>query len=91
MKKKENNISLLLGVPGLIMQIAGTFVASAAQQQGGSPLIGNGISLVGTLLLISGLCFYAIAKGRSPLWGLMGLLSCIGLIVLAILKDESGE
>jgi hypothetical protein len=91
MKKKENNISLLLGVPGLILQIAGYFVTSAAQQQGAPTLIGNGLTLVGTILLISGLCFYAIAKGRSPLWGLMGLLSCIGLLVLAVLKDKSNE
>ena len=55
MKKKENNISLLLGVPGLILQIAGYFMTSAAQQQGAPTLMGNGITLVGTILLISGL------------------------------------
>ncbi len=45
--------------------------------------------LLGTVLLIIGLVYYAKAKGRHPAWGIMGLLSIIGLIVLALLKDRS--
>jgi len=45
------------------------------------------VMLVGTVLLIIGLAYYARAKGRHPAWCLMGFLSVIGLIVLACLKD----
>lgn len=47
------------------------------------------VTLVGTGLLIAGLAMYAKAKGRSPAWGLLGFLSIIGLIVLALLKDHA--
>ena len=54
-------------------------------------MLGLLVSLVGTGLLMAGLAFYALAKGRSPAWCLMGLLSIIGLIVLACLKDLAPE
>ena len=76
MIKRYNNISLLSGVPGLILQIAGRVI--------NEPLV----MLVGTILLMIGLAYYAKAKGRHPAWCLMGFLSIIGLIVLACLKDH---
>lgn len=91
MKKRENNLSLALGIPGLLMQVVGQYMSISATQQGAQPpVLASLITIGGTALLIAGLCFYAIAKGRTPLWGLMGLLSCIGLLVLAMLKDLSG-
>ncbi len=87
MIKRYNNLSLALGIPGLLMQIAGRFVGNTPQQL----LLGALVQLVGTVLLIVGLAFYAKAKGRSAAWGLMGLLSIIGLIVLALLKDEAPD
>lgn len=86
MIKRYNNISLALGVPGIIIQIVGNFVLQANQE---TPLgaLGGLVLLVGTALLISGLAYYAMAKGRSGWWGLCGFLSFIGLIILACLKD----
>ena len=78
-------MSFLFGVPGLVLQIAGRFVGDG-DVLSGLPLL---MSLVGTVLLIVGLGYYAKAKGRHLAWGLMGLLSIIGLIVLACLKDRS--
>jgi hypothetical protein len=46
------------------------------------------ISLAGTVLLIIGLGYYARAKGHSGWWGMLGLLSCLGLIILAFLPDR---
>ena len=40
---------------------------------------------------MSGLAYCAKAKGRSAKWCLMGLLSLIGLIVLACLEDLEKE
>ena len=41
-------------------------------------------------MVLVGFAYYAKAKGRNPLWCLAAFLSLIGLIILALLKDESG-
>jgi len=79
MIKKYNNISLAWGIPGIVLQIAGNVI--------GQPIV----LIVGTVLLMIGLAYYAKAKGRSAAWCLMGFLSIIGLIVLACLKDLEKE
>lgn len=81
---KYNNVSLSLGAPGLILQVVGNVLGAS------NPGLGGLLILGGTGLLIAGLAYYAIAKGRSGWWGLCGLLSIIGLIILACLKDRSG-
>ncbi len=87
MIKRYNNISLALGVPGIILQIPGSIMVQSADST--SRAVGLLILLLGTALLIAGLGFYAKAKGHSPLWGLCGFLSWIGLIILALLKDRT--
>ena len=86
MIKRYNQLSLLLGVPGLILQIAGRFLQNA---EGFITPMGWIISLAGTVLLLVGLAYYAKSKGRHPAWCLFALLSIIGLIVLALLKDKA--
>jgi len=44
-------------------------------------------SVAGNILLVAGLGYYAKAKGYSALLGLLGLLSCIGLLIIALLPD----
>ncbi len=90
MIKRYNNLSLALGVPGIILQIVGNVVAQANAGTG-IGLLGLPISLVGTALLVAGLAYYAIAKGRSGWWGLCGFLSCIGLLILALLEDRAPQ
>ncbi|RPJ30974.1 MAG: hypothetical protein EHM35_12395 [Planctomycetaceae bacterium] len=83
---KYNRLSFVFGVPGIVMQIAGNFQRGP---DGLMTLPGAGLVLLGTVLLMIGLAYYAKAKGRSPAWCLMALLSIIGLLVLAWLKDRS--
>jgi len=83
MIERYNNISLLLGVPGILMQTAGRVILMSPERQG----LGLAVSLIGTTLLLGGFAYYAKAKGRHPAWRLMAFLSIIGLIVLACLKD----
>ena len=90
MIKRYNNISLALGGPGIVLQIAGNVVVQANQGTA-IGLLGLPVTLVGTALLVAGLVYYAIAKGRSGWWGLCGFLSCIGLIILALLKDRAPD
>jgi uncharacterized membrane protein len=86
MIKEYNRKSFYFGIPGIILQIAGQLMRDST---GGITSLGLVISLAGTALLITGLVFYAKAKGRHPAWCLMAFLSIIGLIVLACLKDKS--
>ena len=79
MNKIYNNISLGLGAPGIVLQIWGNILVQ--------PIM----LILGTILLMIGLAYYAMAKGRNPAWCLMGFLSIIGLIVLGCLKDLEKE
>jgi hypothetical protein len=77
MKQNYNRLSLLMGLPGLGLQFFGNLQGSDSMLIGGS------------ILFIIGLAFYAKAKGRSPWWALAGFLSIFGLIILALLRDDS--
>lgn len=92
--------SLIFGGPGLVLQIGCTCVAnyiiSKAMSIAAVPLaVWTGIfvvgSIAGNILFITGLCFYAKAKGYSAGLGALGLLSCIGLLVLGILPDKTKD
>jgi len=93
-----NRKSLYWGIPGAFIQLGG--ISVQASQASGDPGISmtpaelagaRFVLLVGTVLLMIGLYYYAKAKGRNGFWGLFGLLGIIGVIVLACLKDISPE
>lgn len=97
-----NRKSFFFGVPGIVLQLGGRLGLSMVGSKQGAqsfPMANDERALVeiaatvglvlGTCLLIAGLSCYARAKGRSGWWGLMGLLSIIGLIVLACLEDRN--
>jgi Ca2+/Na+ antiporter len=86
---RYNRLGFVVGVPGLVLQIAGCFLADP-QQQGSRLLLTSVCMLFGTVLLMIGLSYFALAKGRSPVWGLMTFLSLVGVLVLVALKDQSG-
>jgi hypothetical protein len=71
--KINNLLSFALGIPGIGLQVIG-------RNMGG--ILGGVTSLVGTALLMGGLVFYARLRGRSAVYALFGLLSCVGLLVL---------
>jgi hypothetical protein len=84
-------LSFVVGLPGLALQIMGRIAmvkvdvgntanptdAELATLSGGCLL-----SLAGLVLFTVGLGFAAAAKGRNLAYGLFGLLSCIGLLIL---------
>ena len=75
MLKEYNKKSLWYGIPGLLVQSAFFFV---------NPFI----SLLGTVAVVIGFGYYAKSKGYSKAFGLLGLLSWAGIIILALLKDN---
>jgi hypothetical protein len=91
MVKRYNNLSFAFFIPGMIMQVAGMILQGPPDNP--SPVQGVAVLLlvVGTILAFIGFGYYAKAKGRSMLWGLCGFLSLVGLVILALLKDKSGD
>jgi len=77
--KEMNRNSLALGGPGLALQIVGNAVQGVT---------GGLISLVGIGLLVAGLSIYARMRGHSPWFGALGLLSCIGMLILLVLPKR---
>ena len=47
--------------------------------------------LAGAGFVIHGLALIARSKSRSPFWGVLGLLSLVGWILVAFLEDRSAE
>jgi hypothetical protein len=95
---KYNRKSLIFGIPGLALQLGCLFATNliAAKIKGTGDLPSPALTglfelgiVAGDVLLIVGLCYYAKAKGYSAALGLLGLLSCIGLLILALLPDKT--
>jgi hypothetical protein len=56
-----------------------------------SPTAGLVFTIVGVMFFTWGCMNYAEGKGHSKWLGLLGLLSCIGLLVLIFLPDRNKE
>ena len=98
MDAKLNRLSMLLGVPGLLLQIGSRVAVNMlpvpeemTQADANTALLLTLGMFVGTGLLIAGLSFYARAKARHWAWCFFGLLGIIGVIVLACLKDREKD
>jgi hypothetical protein len=84
MIKAHHRMSLVLGLPGIVFQAAGLYLLITTGNDRAQVLI-----YIGIAILIIGLAYYAKAKAHTPWWCLMGLFSLVGLIVLALLPDDS--
>ena len=83
--KTKTNIGVGLG---FLLQILGRFLYMSSA---GGSILGLILMLVGLVLFIWGCMNYAVGKGHSKWFGLLGLLSCIGLIILIFLPDHHKE
>jgi hypothetical protein len=90
--RKLNALSFAFGIPGLALQFgAGAFapvggrMSEVDTSQAAVVIL---MRLVGVALLIVGLVFNARWKGRHGAWGLLGLLSCLGLLVLYFISKS---
>ena len=79
--KTKTNIGI--GV-GILLQLLGRFMT----RNEGTALVGSILAIVGFVFFIWGCMNYAAGKGHSKWLGLLGLLSCIGLIILVFLPDR---
>ena len=79
---RHHRSSLLVGGPGLALQIIGQVVRI------NDPVgtAGPGLLIIGSLMVIIAIGYAAMAKGRTAAWGLLGYL---GLIIVALLPDRT--
>ena len=90
--QKKSNIGV--GV-GFVMELAGRVLMAVSGSSGSAPpsvplvALGAVIAIVGVVLFIWGCVQYSLGKGQSGWLGALGLLSCLGLIVLILLPDKT--
>jgi hypothetical protein len=82
-KRTKTNIGV--GV-GIILQVIGRLLVLRSPDLA---LVGLILTVLGLGVFIWGCMNYAEGKGHSKWLGLLGLLSCIGLIVLIFLPDRN--
>lgn len=79
MIKKYNKLSLIYGIPGLLLQWL--------------IILPNGvcktIGLLATVSLIIGLSYHVKSIGWHPAWGLVGLFGLFGIIIVLCFKDKT--
>jgi hypothetical protein len=87
-RQQHNRLGFGLGLPGLLLLFAGSGLQAVPDVE---PIIGLAIRALGSLLLIVGLYYVALYKGRNGAWALLGFIGCIGLLILLVLKDYNKQ
>jgi len=80
---EQLNVGIWLG---LILQLVGRFVTNLGPDAG---LFGLAIIFLGAVIFVWGCMRIAAEKGYSKWLGLLGLLSCIGLLILLVLPERN--
>lgn len=70
-------------ITGIVLQFAGRQLISS-----GSEVPGMVLALLGAVLFIWGCMSFAQGKGYSKWFGLLGMLSCLGLLILELMEDR---
>jgi hypothetical protein len=84
-KKSKTNLGVGLGI---LLQITGNVLAGTSEA-GAIP--GYVLTFIGTVFFVWGCMNYAEGKGHSKWLGLLGLISCLGLVILIFLPDHHKE
>ena len=84
LREKKTNTNIGVGL-GILLQLLHVILV---RQGIVSPILGLIIDIIGLLFFVWGCMNYAEGKGHSKWLGLLGLLSCIGLLVLVFLPDH---
>jgi len=89
MNTEQKSKGMAFIIPGLLLEIGCLYarrIAGEPQLIAMSLMIG---SLVGLILLIVGLRQFAKSKGYSDAYGFLGLLSLLGVLIMAALPDKT--
>lgn len=80
--KRKTNIGVGIGI---LLEILGRVLITSYPSLS---IPGAVLILVGAVFFIWGCMNYAEGKGYNKFLGLLGLLSCLGLIILIVLPDK---
>lgn len=83
--EKKFNTNLGVGI-GLTISITQVFLVRAHILPS---LLGHIMAWLGLGFLVWGCMNYAEGKGHSKWFGLLGILSCIGLLILVLMPDRN--
>lgn len=78
---------MFLLVPALLLQAGGAWLGLIP----GNEDMGSQVLGWGAFLSMPALAYWAKSKGRSPWWGLVGIASVIGVIIVRLLKDSTRD
>ena len=83
--------SILRSRPGLWFASAGVFLQiGLGLQSAGNPTAIHFVALgIADILCAIGGTFIANAKGQNPAWGILGVIPCLGLLVIVLLEDRA--
>ncbi len=85
--KYKNQTNVGIG-GGIAMQIVSQVVLKGQQPTPALAFIALGLVVLGAALFIYGCWNYCLGKGYPGPLGLLGLLSCLGLVILVCLPDK---
>jgi hypothetical protein len=83
---RMNVLSFAFALPGLLLMMASGALAAPGSGKDLATLAS--LRLLGAILFIVGMFFYARMRGRGWAWGLLGILSCLGLLILYFLPKH---
>jgi hypothetical protein len=92
MIREYSRKSLAIGIPAIALLTVPILVWSDAGIMSSNTwvTIASVVApMAGSALFIVALCYYAKAKGYNGSLGLLGLLSCVGLLIIALLPDRT--
>lgn len=83
--KSNRNAGVPIIVAGYVLMVIGNLAAASGD---GGVILGAILGLTGLLVHVGGCMKYAEEKGHSKWVGLVGLLTCVGLLILLLLPDR---
>jgi hypothetical protein len=86
----EQKATVIMGI-GFVFQYLSRHILSSSDPGAASGLLGLAMLVVGAGIMVLGCSRYAFLKGYSRWLGLLGLLSCLGGIVLYFLPKRVRE
>ena len=86
LKEYKRNTNIGVGI-GFVALTLGNYAIRTGLV--GGPLVGLFLCLLGIPLFLWGCGQYARGKGYSALWGALGLLYILGLLVLVLMPDRN--
>jgi mannose/fructose/N-acetylgalactosamine-specific phosphotransferase system component IID len=84
--RSEKKTNAYLGlIAGFVIQYIGGIFSRISES---GAILGIVVSIIGAAIFVWACMNYAESKGYSKWFGLFGILSCIGLVVLILLPEK---